>query len=107
MDGYVKDVFHWNEQMKVLLEEQKVAREEDVWKKLHSFTESIEGVTGEIPIDQLQSIQQKADQLHNEINDYFTKRQTIGTILMKNTIVPIGEHTYQLYHTNTTPWNHI
>lgn len=93
MKDYVSEVFRWNEQMKSLLEKESVNKEESVWSKLQNFTEIMEGISGEITPEESLELQQKVDQLHHEIETYFTKRQKIGMIWMNDKMVPVGKHT--------------
>ena len=90
---YVQDMFEWNEEMKSFLQSESVQNGEGIWQSLDRFTELIEAI-GE-PLDQegILQIQNKAEALHEEVEEYMNQRQQIGTVWMsKPTFVEIGKH---------------
>lgn len=92
-NDYVKDVLIWNEQLKDFLKSENVQRSENIWKRLDKFSELMENVQRQ-PIDteELLKIQQKAENLHDEMEHYFVERQQIGSIFINEPSVPIGKH---------------
>jgi superoxide dismutase, Fe-Mn family len=93
-DKYVQEVMDWNDDLKKFLESEQVDRSEEIWTKLDSLGEIMESVHGQGNVngENLYSLQTKVEELHSEMEDYFLKRQQIGTIFMKEPYVKAGEH---------------
>lgn len=94
-EDYVQEVMGWNEEWKKFLQSEQVDRDEDIWKKLDGLTEVLETVQqpGNLNEQQLRGLQSKVEELHHNMEDYFIKRQEIGTIFMREPFVEVGKHT--------------
>lgn len=94
-EDYVQEVMGWNEEWKKFLQSEQVDREDDIWKKLDGLTEVLETVQqpGHLNEQQLRGLQSKVEELHHNMEDYFIKRQEIGTIFMRDPFVEVGKHT--------------
>lgn len=91
-EKYVKDLFGWNEDMKSFLQSENVRQEEGVWRSLDQFTKIIETIKEPMEQEEIVNIQRKAEALHQEVEEYFTERQQLGSIWMKKSTVEIGKH---------------
>jgi superoxide dismutase, Fe-Mn family len=90
---YVNELFEWNEQMKHFLESEKVGADSELWEKLDNFTELIESTSREISDGELLKLQAKAENIHEQMEGYFQRKQEIGNIwVVEKTIAP-GGHT--------------
>ena len=90
---YVRDVLIWNQELKNLLEAENVQKEESVWRRLDKFANLMENVQRkQLNTEELIRIQHEAEELHEEMENYFTRRQQIGTIFTKEPSVGIGKH---------------
>jgi superoxide dismutase, Fe-Mn family len=92
-ESYVKDVMGWNKQLINFLESEQVGREEEIWKKLDKFTNILETISVSPSEQQLTSIQSQVETLNEEMERYFSERQQLGSVWMKEPEVPIGGHT--------------
>ncbi|WP_449620291.1 Fe-Mn family superoxide dismutase [Robertmurraya sp. Marseille-Q9965] len=94
-EDYVQEVMGWNEEWKKFLQSEQVDREDDIWKKLDGLTEVLETVQqpGHLNEQQLRGLQSKVEELHHNMEEYFIKRQEIGTIFMRDPFVEVGKHT--------------
>lgn len=90
---YVKEVFNWNKELKEFLESESIQETDEVWTRLDKFNSILEGLQGkEIDTEELVHIQAEVEELHYEMEDYFTKRQQIGTIYVNEPFVAPGAH---------------
>jgi superoxide dismutase, Fe-Mn family len=89
---YVEDLFEWNEEMKKFLESEKVERNLELWKKLDHFTDLMESLSTPLSDDDLLHLQAKADSIHEEMEDYFQRKQEIGEIWIGGSVIPPGQH---------------
>lgn len=89
---YAKELFQWNEQMKQFLEAEKVGIDSELWKQLDGFTELIENTNRELPDTELLHLQTKAEMIHEQLEDYFRKKQDIGYIWTAEKPIPPGGH---------------
>lgn len=94
-EDYVQEVMGWNEEWQKFLQSEQVDRDDDIWKKLDGLTEVLETVQqpGSLNEQQLRGLQSQVEELHHNMEDYFIKRQEIGTIFMRDPFVEIGKHT--------------
>ncbi|TKC19771.1 superoxide dismutase [Robertmurraya kyonggiensis] len=94
-EDYVQEVMGWNQEWKKFLESEQVDRDDDIWKKLDGLTEVLEtvGQPGNLNDQQLWGLQSKVEELHHNMEEYFIKRQEIGTIFMRDPFVEVGKHT--------------
>lgn len=90
---YVKELFEWNEQMKQFLESEKVGADTELWEQLDDFTELIENTRRELSDAELLKLQSKAEQIHDQMEGYFRRKQEIGNIWVVEKHVPPGGHT--------------
>ncbi|CAH2715688.1 hypothetical protein BACCIP111895_02872 [Neobacillus rhizosphaerae] len=92
---YVIELFEWNEQMKQFLNSEKVGQDSELWGKLEDFTELIESTNRELSNEELLSLQTKAEHIHEQMEDYFKRKQEkgIGDIWMIEKQIPPGGHT--------------
>jgi len=90
---YVNELFAWNEQMKSFLESEKVGADSELWNKLDDFTEMIENTRTELTDSELLTLQAKAEQLHDQMENYFNRKQEIGNIWVIEKTIPPGGHT--------------
>ncbi len=91
-EGYVKDIMGWNKQLMNFLESEQVGKNEEIWGKLERFTNIIENLASSPNQSQLSVIQTQAETLQDEMERYFTKRQQIGSVWMKEPAIHVGEH---------------
>lgn len=90
---YVNDLFGWNEQMKNFLASNKMTENAEMWGKLDSFTELIESISHPLSDRELLDLQSMAEQIHEEMEDYFKRKQSIGDIWVIESMIPPGMHT--------------
>ncbi|MEH7356010.1 superoxide dismutase [Neobacillus drentensis] len=90
---YVNELFDWNEQMKQFLQSEKVAQDSELWEKLDEFTEIIESTNRELSSEELLSLQARAENIHEQMEHYFRRKQEIGDIWIVEKTVPPGGHT--------------
>ncbi|MFD2445909.1 Fe-Mn family superoxide dismutase [Bacillus sp. CGMCC 1.16607] len=101
---YVHDIMKWNEEMKTFLESEEVQKEEGIWGSLDRFTEIIEKIGETNSQEEILNIQKKAESLHDEVEEYFNKRQQLGNIWMSKSTVGIGKHKLPVL---TYPYNSL
>ncbi|WP_462412508.1 superoxide dismutase [Neobacillus sp. Marseille-QA0830] len=92
---YVNDLFIWNEQMKQFLQSEQVEGDAELWQQLDEFTDLIENVNQELSTEQLLSLQAKAESIHGQLENYFTRKQGkgVGTLWAEDRQLPPGGHT--------------
>ncbi|MEH7107396.1 MULTISPECIES: superoxide dismutase [Bacillaceae] len=92
---YVNDLFIWNEQMKQFLQSKNVMQDSELWGKLEEFTELIEGTKRDLTNDELLGLQVKAENIHEQMEAYFQRKQEegVGTIWLVEKPIPPGGHT--------------
>jgi len=90
---YVNELFDWNEQMKQFLQSEKVGQDSELWEKLDEFTEIIESTNRELSSEELLSLQARAENIHEQMEHYFRKKQEIGNIWISEKTLPPGGHT--------------
>ncbi|MFZ7945107.1 MULTISPECIES: superoxide dismutase [Bacillaceae] len=90
---YVNELFDWNEQMKQFLQSEKVGHDSELWEKLDEFTELIEGTNRELSSEELLSLQAKAENIHEQLEHYFRRKQEVGNIWIIEKALPPGGHT--------------
>jgi Fe-Mn family superoxide dismutase len=92
-ESFVKDVMGWNKELINFLENEQIGKDEEVWAKLDRFTKILETAAASPSERQIIEIQTEAQNLYQEIENYFSQRQNFGTIWMKEPVVEIGGHT--------------
>jgi superoxide dismutase, Fe-Mn family len=90
---YVNELFHWNEQMKQFLQSEKGNQNSELWEQLDNFTELIESTDRQLSNEELLNLQAKAEQIHEQMENYFKRKQEIGNIWVSEKVVPPGGHT--------------
>ncbi len=92
---YVNELFKWNEQMKQFLLSEKVGEDTELWEKLDDFTELIENANRELSNEELLSLQTKAERIHEQMENYFRRKQGegVGNIWVIEKQIPPGGHT--------------
>lgn len=89
---YVNDLFGWNKEMREFLSSKKVVENSELWTKLDDFSELIERISHPLSDKELLGLQSKAERIHEEMEDYFSRKQTIGDIWVIESMVPPGGH---------------
>lgn len=90
---YVQELFEWNEQMKQFLETDDVKDNLELWDQLEHFTELIENTNGSLSDHDMLSLQSKAEEIHEQLESYFSRKQGVGNIWSEKKTVPPGGHT--------------
>lgn len=91
---YVKDVMNWNDDLKSFLESEQVEKDTEIWTHLDQFTNIMDGIADrDLSQEDLVRIQKEVEELHSEMDHYFTNRQQIGMVYMDEPFVEIGNHT--------------
>lgn len=91
-EDYLRDVSGWNKRLHSFLESENVGKDEGIWKRLDNFANIIENIPSSPSDGQLSNIQSQVDELHNEMERYFTQRQQLGMVWMKEPVIPVGGH---------------
>ncbi|SHS37728.1 Probable superoxide dismutase (Mn) [Mycobacteroides abscessus subsp. abscessus] len=93
-EQYVKEVISYNEELKRFLEQEHVPEEEGLWSKLDHFSEIMNHISrsGDLTQEEFTTVQEKVEELHDEMEAYFSKRQQIGSIYIQEPAVKAGEH---------------
>ena len=90
---YVKNVTAWNQELKQFLESENVDENDELMRRLNGLTSIMNGVADKNLSDvELQRIQLEVEELHDEVEQYFTSRQEIGMVFQQVPSVPIGGH---------------
>jgi len=90
---YVEEVVKWNDELKHFLDSEQVDQNNDIWTRLNKLTNIMDGITQkEISEEDLSRIQTEVEELHGEMEQYFTSRQEIGMVYMNEPFVEIGKH---------------
>jgi superoxide dismutase, Fe-Mn family len=90
---YVRELFEWNEEMKSFLETEEVEDNLELWEQLEHFTELIENTGQALSDNEMLSLQAKAEEIHEQMEDYFSRKQGAGSIWVEKKTVPPGGHT--------------
>ncbi|HYK74903.1 MAG TPA: superoxide dismutase [Pseudoneobacillus sp.] len=101
-EKYVRDLFGWNKEMKSFLQSENVQKDEGIWRSLDQFSKIIDTIKEPMEQEEIIDIQRKAEALHQEVEEYFSERQQLGSIWMKNSRVEIGKHKLPIL---TYPYN--
>ncbi|EIJ78733.1 superoxide dismutase [Bacillus methanolicus PB1] len=91
-EDYVKNVFAWNHQLREFLESEQVAKDEEIWSRLDTFTEIIEGIRNPLSPEELARLQLQVEELHDEMERYFAERRQVGSNWIREPSVAIGKH---------------
>ncbi len=89
---YVHELFEWNEQMKEFLETDDVKDNLELWEQLEHFTELIENTNGSLSDHDMLSLQAKAEEIHEQLESYFSRKEGVGNIWGEKKTVPPGGH---------------
>lgn len=90
---YVHELFVWNEEMKRFLESENVKENTELWEQLDQFTEIIDNSNQQLSDDDMLTLQTKAEHIHEQMENYFQRKQGVGTIWTVDKSVPAGGHT--------------
>lgn len=90
---YVHELFNWNEEMKRFLESENVRENTELWEQLDQFTEIIDHSNQELSDADMLNLQAKAENIHEQMENYFQRKQGVGTIWAVDKSVPAGGHT--------------
>jgi superoxide dismutase, Fe-Mn family len=90
---YVHELFEWNEQMKQFLDTDDVKDNLELWEQLEHFTELIEYTSASLSDHDMLSLQSKAEEIHEQLESYFSRKQGVGNIWVEKKTVPPGGHT--------------
>src|SRR4051794_27800070 len=90
---YVSELFDWNEQMKQFLQSEKEGGNSELWEQLDHFTELIESTREQLSNEELLALQAKAEHIHDQMENYFQRKQASGVILIGEKVLPPGGHT--------------
>lgn len=89
---YVHELFNWNEEMKRFLESENVRENTELWEQLDQFTELIDHSNQELSDADMLNLQAKAEHIHEQMENYFQRKQGVGTIWAVDKSVPAGGH---------------
>jgi Fe-Mn family superoxide dismutase len=90
---YVHELFEWNEQMKQFLDTDDVKDNLELWEQLEHFTELIEYTSASLSDHDMLSLQSKAEEIHEQLESYFSRKQGVGNIWVEKKTIPPGGHT--------------
>lgn len=89
---YVHQLFEWNEEMKRFLETEDVKDNLELWDQLDHFTELIENTGQSLSDNDMLSLQSKAEEIHEQMENYFSRKQGVGNIWVEKKTIPPGGH---------------
>jgi Fe-Mn family superoxide dismutase len=90
---YVKEVIHWNDDLKKFLESEQVEQDQEIWSRLVQFENIMNGVSQkELSQEDLARIQTEVEEIHSEMDQYLKKRQELGMVYINEPFVEIGNH---------------
>ncbi|MFE8695601.1 superoxide dismutase [Cytobacillus sp. FJAT-53684] len=92
MDDYIRDVFNWNQEMHAFLESEEVDENSELWEKMEHITNIMEGIRDPLSNEEIVGIQNHVEELHAEMEAYFTRRQEIGMGYVNQSRVAAGNH---------------
>ncbi|MBP2240730.1 Fe-Mn family superoxide dismutase [Cytobacillus eiseniae] len=92
LDAYIQDVFKWNKEMQSFLESENVNKNDELWRKMDHFTNIMDGIKQPLNDQSLVDVQHQVDELHAEMESYFSKRQELGSGFLNETRVAVGNH---------------
>ena len=92
LDEYIQDVFKWNKEMRAFLESEEVDSHTELWQQMERLSDIMEGIKGPLNIEELTNVQNYVDELHSEVERYFTNKQEIGSIYIKEPSIAAGNH---------------
>ncbi|MEH7245650.1 superoxide dismutase [Neobacillus niacini] len=90
---YVHELFEWNEEMKRFLDSENVKDDLELWEQLEQFTELIETAGQPLSDHDMLSLQSKAEGIHEQMEEYFSRKQGVGSTWGENKTIPPGGHT--------------
>jgi len=84
----------YNEELKNFLQQENIEQEDNLWSRLDQFSEIMERISkqGDLTQEELLRVQANVEELHEEMESYFTKRQQLGSIYLNEPSVKAGEH---------------
>lgn len=93
-EKYFQEVANWNEDLKKMLHSEHIDRNEEIWTKLDGLATIMESIQHpeNLSEGELFALQSEVDELHDEMENYFSKRQQIGNIFMNEPTVEAGKH---------------
>jgi superoxide dismutase, Fe-Mn family len=90
---YVQELFKWNEEMKQFLESENVRENSELWDQLDHFTELIENTGQQLSDADILNLQTRAERIHEQMENYFSRKQGVGSIWLMEKNIPPGGHT--------------
>lgn len=91
-DEYIQNVFTWNKELREFMDSENVDKNNDLWKRMEKFTKIMETVNNPLSIEDVTEIQAQVDDLHTEMENYFKKRQNLGSIYVQTSSIAPGKH---------------
>lgn len=93
-ENYFKEVLSWNAELENFLRSEQIDRNESIWAKLDKLTDVLENIKNpeNLHHHELITLQENVEELQNEMETYFTKRQQIGSIYVNEEFVEAGRH---------------
>lgn len=90
---YVKDVAQWNDELKDFLVSEQVDENDELWQRLNHLT-NIMDMIGQKNLsgDDIEQIQTEVEELQGEMEQYFMRRQQLGSVFQQAPSVAIGGH---------------
>ncbi|MDQ0269294.1 superoxide dismutase [Cytobacillus purgationiresistens] len=92
MNEYLREVFKWNQEMRDFLESENIDGNNELWQKLNSLTNVMDRMDQPLNTDELGSLSEKVEEIHEEMEAYFNERLQLGAIYANETSVPAGKH---------------
>lgn len=89
---YVQELFAWNQEMKQFLSTEQVSAGSELWRKLDNFTALIENISNPLTNKELLDLQTNAENIHEELENYFQRKQDSGVIWVAESEIPAGGH---------------
>jgi Fe-Mn family superoxide dismutase len=91
--NYVKEVAKWNDDLKQFLASENVDENDELWNRLNQLTNIMDGIQKkDLNEDDIQHIQFEVEELHDEMEQYFARRQQVGMMFQQAPFVAIGGH---------------
>nr|WP_246439395.1 superoxide dismutase [Bacillus benzoevorans] len=79
--------------MKHFLESENVDENDELWSRLNQLTNIMDGIQRKnLNEEDIQQIQFEVEELHDNMEQYFSRRQQVGMVFQQAPFVPIGGH---------------
>lgn len=91
---YIEEVMNWNDEWKSFLQSQSVNQEDEIWSKLDGMADLMERIKQPETLneEQLRELQSQVENLHEEMENYYVKRQNLGSIYIREPYIEPGGH---------------